>query len=227
MHKFGTLLALATVSACGLVGVGIGPVSASNSHTHQGTHGLVTQVFSTAQSRFDQHVLNQGWWSDRNIQDKHNDNYIVGACCGKDQHYRDFFTFDLSELRAHVVSAQLRVNTGLIRGQGVHTLGLFDVSTPAEIVNTSREKSPEIFNDLGTGTSYGTFEFTRSQAGDWVNLSLNRSAIKDMNDSRGDYFTVGGRLLSLIEGKGKNFVFGASQETVTRLVLRTTPTPHR
>jgi hypothetical protein len=187
-------------------------------------------VLTTGQSRFQARNLNQGWWSSGIANDLFNDNYIVGRCCGVPGTYRDFFTFDLSAVDQHVVFASLVVFTGTMRVKGGSTeqLRLFDVSTPADVLNHNRGRNPAIFRDLGTGTSYGDYSLGRDQARSRIKLTLNRDAIRDLNAARGGFFSIGGRLTSLDGRLGPGadeFIFGASQGRESRLVLRTVPSP--
>jgi hypothetical protein len=61
-------------------------------------------TFSTSNSRFDNNVNNQGWWSNTSNNFDSNDNYITGFTTfgiipfGGPTEWRSFFTFDLSTL---------------------------------------------------------------------------------------------------------------------------------
>ena len=99
---------------------------------------------------------------------------------------------------------------------------LFDVSISAGVLNHTVGRNPGIFRDLGTGTSYADFAVSEEQAGTTITVPLNRDAIHDLNAARGGFFSIGGRLMSISAG-GQDFVFGASEGNVTRLVLRTAP----
>ena len=225
MSRVRTLFAVVVAVGCCAIGAAVGPASASNSLPEHRSTGVVTQRLTTAQSPFTDRVLNQGWWAKGSDTQNKNDNYIVGTCCGLKIEYRDFFTFDLSAIRDRVLSAELRVNSGDIRGQALEQLGLFDVSTPAELVNNNRGLNAEIFRDLGTGTSYGTFTIAKSQRQELLTLTLNRSAILDINDARGGFFTVGGRHLSLSGDRRNEYIFGATQHHAARALITTAPVP--
>ncbi len=186
-------------------------------------HGLQTQQFSTAESMFHRDTFNQGWWAATHTTTRdNNDNYFVGRCC-REEEIRDFFTFDLSSLKHRVVFAQLRVESGDVRGHAHKQLGLFDISTPAAVLNHNTTLNPEIFADLGTGTSYGTFDVKGSQDYEVLSLSLNRSAIRDINNANGGFFSIGGRLLSLKDADRQEFIFGATGWLPVKLVVRTVP----
>ena len=112
---------------------------------------------------------------------------------------RNFFTFDLSSLTGTVVSARLEVVRYFYDSpDDSETLGLFDVSTDAATLNNNTGTSATIFNDLGTGVSYGTFvvnRYTHSSTETLI-FSLNAAAIADINAASG-FFSIGGSLQSL------------------------------
>lgn len=193
------------------------PTSASH---HAVDVGLDVHVLSTADNKIYSHGANQGWWSDRTSGRNRNDNYIVGECC--QAHYRDFFTFDLSQIGRHVVRADLRVFSAGIKA-APFDFGLFEVTTSAAVVNHNVGRNLAIFEDLGTGDSYGTYAISRDQEQKWLNLHLNHAAISDLNDSLGRYFTLGGSMLTPTPGRRGQYLFASSQKWNARLVVRTTP----
>ena len=166
------------------------------------TVGIVaaaTQVFNTSDSQFDVGVDNQGWWSSGRAGRDTLSNYVVGRSFGKE--FRNFFTFDLSSLSGTVISANLELKRGVNAGETNHVYGLFDVSTDAATLNNNSSLNADIFNDLGTGTSYGTFNvpgtFIRSRDGGNLILPLNAAAVADINAAAGGFFSIGGALLNL------------------------------
>jgi hypothetical protein len=79
------------------------------------------------------------------------------------------------------------------------TIGFFHVATPAAQVNDNDGTSESIFDDLGAGTSYGTFVVPRYGSSDTARFAfvLDAAALVDLNAARGGYFTIGGSLLSV------------------------------
>ncbi|MEO8328787.1 MAG: hypothetical protein ABI586_02165 [Candidatus Nanopelagicales bacterium] len=224
MNRFGTVSSAIGLMGCvALTALLIGPAATAaptSPSQHAVDAGLDVHVLSTADNKIYDRGSNQGWWSDRTRGRNRNDNYIVGKCCHA--HYRDFFTFDLSQIGRHVVRADLRVFSASIKG-GPFDFGLFDVSTSAAAVNHNVGRNLAIFEDLGTGDSYGTYEISRDQQHEWLNLRLNHAAISDMNDSLGKYFTLGGSMLTPTSGRHGQYLFASSQKWNARLVVRTTP----
>lgn len=177
-------------------------------------------TYSTSQGEFTPGTNNQGWWSDSATAFDTNDNYIVGELDSGE--YRNFFTFDLTSLMGPVTSAtlQIQTTTDCAMPGGSLTYGLFDVSTAAATLNNNNGINASIFNDLGTGTSYG--QTTISSCSDSVlNISLNAAALADINAAQGGYFSIGGALLNL-SGGADQYMLGNSGGIVQNLVLDAT-----
>jgi hypothetical protein len=135
-----------------------------------------TITFSTSDNRFEDLVDNQGWWSDSQDGSTTNANYFTGR---QDSHLANsFFTFDLSslDLTSQVITAATLSLPGFwfSSSDDSETLGLFDVSTNAAVLNANNGTNATIFEDLGTGTSYGSFVIARYDQGQTLTLALNR-----------------------------------------------------
>jgi hypothetical protein len=182
-----------------------------------------TIIFSTSDSQFDPGVDNQGWWSDTSFNQDNNDNYFTGRDVFTV--HRSFFSFDLSLLTGTVVSARLEVVRYLYSSRDdSEVLGLFDVSTDAATLNNNTGVSAAIYNDLGTGTSYGTFVVNRHSFSDTetFNFLLNPAAIVDINAARGGFFSIGGAIQSLSPAFVADGLFASSSGAgVQRLVIET------
>ncbi|UCG47389.1 MAG: hypothetical protein JSU94_18095 [Phycisphaerales bacterium] len=125
--------------------------------------GGAEQEFTTLDGSFIPDRPNQGWWSDSIGCSPSNSGYVTGNYEGVGQ-FRSFFTFDLSSLGGTVTSARLDLCEGDFGEFGkpvadsVELLGLFSVETDAAILNLCSGVNPAIFDDLGSGTSYGQFK---------------------------------------------------------------------
>jgi hypothetical protein len=124
----------------------------------------ITQTFTTSQSEFTPGVRNQGWWSATFANGDDNDNYFAGVVTLPGPTpvvLRNFFSFDLSSAcRAATVTLQLTRFTQT----GPLPYLLFDVSTPAPVLNANDVVNPAIFADLGTGAYiYGNSERAGTQ----------------------------------------------------------------
>jgi len=181
-------------------------------------------IFDTSDSQFDAGVDNQGWWSDTREARDDNDNYGTGISPDEETS-RSFFTFDLASLSLPVISATLELTRfNYLSTAESETFGLFDVSTDAVTLNNNTGINLTIFNDLGTGVSYGEFEIlSDGLSTDVLSFELNAAAISDINATIGGWFSIGGALLSPSLPAA---IFGSSQDGgVQRLVLEVVPEP--
>ena len=187
-------------------------------------------TFNTSDSQFDAGLDNQGWWSDTFNNSDGNTNYTVGwRSLSGGQEFRNFFTFDLSSLTDIVVGATLEVvRYSYFSPDASETLGLFDVTTDAATLNNNVGTNAAIFNDLGSGTSYGTFvvnsySFSSTEL---LSFSLNSNALADINAAKGGFFSIGGALQSLTKGIPTEFIETSSGGFgIQRLVVETQPIP--
>jgi hypothetical protein len=175
----------------------------------------VTQTFSTSQSEFDPGVRNQGWWSANSVvlNSDSNDNYIV------DSEQRNFFSFDLSSAcQASGVTLQLTRFDQF----GTLTYSLFDVSTAAATLNTNDGASPTIFEDLGSGTSFGSFPVAAGAETDVLSFTLNAAGVAAFNAARGGFFSIGG---SVAGASGYLFGFSGPPASGTQQLVVTCAAP--
>src|SRR5688572_22081586 len=142
-------------------------------------------AFSTSSSPFTPGVFNQGWWAGGDPGDFSSDanpNYLTGYARSE---FRSFFTFDLSSLDLTgrtLDGATFEVNgaTFFATDSDVEILGLFDVTTSASVVNYNEGLNSTVFDDLGTGVSYGTFEIGRYPFGSNLTFALNQAGLQDI-----------------------------------------------
>src|SRR5439155_3479407 len=110
------------------------------------------------------------------------------------------------------------------------TLAFFDVSTQAATLNNNVGINSTIFDDLGTGKSYGSFVVARwdpTEFASTITFTLNSNAVDDIALAAGGFFSIGGALQGLnpqsftFEGlfSGSNFI------GIQQLVVITTPVP--
>jgi hypothetical protein len=153
-------------------------------------------------------------------------NYLAGQYQSRE--YRNFFIFDLSSVTELIVSASLQIAPGdYLSPDASETVTLFDVSTPSATL-TNGTGGVVAFNDLGSGTSYGSRAFTAADV--WtvpVTMALNGAALTNLQSAVGALFAMGGAVMS-ISGSGDQTVFGATHLAgglPVRLVLETQPAP--
>jgi hypothetical protein len=192
-----------------------------------------TFTFDTSDSQFDAGVDNQGWWrigSSPVDPDTLNANYFVGVTTGilGRSETRDFFTFDLASLVLSgqtITSAVLQVD-GSIHGTSPDpvTIGFFDVSTPAAALNNNSRINPTIFDDLGTGVSYGSFVVGVYADHELLSFQLNAAALADVASASGGFFSLGGALSNAANFDNAGIFGGSSNAGIQRLVITTEPT---
>ncbi|MEH2012523.1 PEP-CTERM sorting domain-containing protein [Nostoc sp.] len=161
---------------------------------------------------------NQGWWSKDTGNYNQNDNYITGN--SNANAYHSFFTFDLSAL-AGVSTATLQVKRFNGSGNPTNTLGFFDVSTSADVLSQKfNNPNNSIYNDLGSGKNYGTFNVsTLGNSDEILSFILNSDAIADINARSGQFFSIGGALLGDLGEE--QYLFGYSLDSSAKLVVDT------
>ena len=138
-------------------------------------------------------------------------NYLVGTDFGAT--YNNFFTFDIQELfrslnGGQVTSLVLQLQTFGTDVPTGATYALFDVSTPIMTLLDDNGFGPSlqpIFEDLASGTEYGSRNYTNADANTVQQITLNQSAIADLNFALSEVtdgrtqFAIGGTLLPLRE----------------------------
>jgi len=170
---------------------------------------------STANSPFHSQYYSQGVWQDHgDVFHPNQDGRNVGR--SGNIFWRGFYTFDLSNVLGTIVSATLRVQRS--EQTADVNLGLWDVTTPAALVNNSININPAIFADLGSGVSYGNYDVasrpTNASFFDVLRFSLNADGIRDAQ-SAAQYFTIGAALTNMDE----RHIFGYGYGQISYLDL--------
>jgi hypothetical protein len=145
--------------------------------------------------------LTSGWYRNDKIHDPLNLNYICGSYYGN--YFRNFFAFDLSDLAGYGITTPITTAVLHIRqfqsepATGTATYYLSSISTSFSAINQNYEgddAASAIFNDLGDGTSYGSFTIDKTAAEtNYIDLTLNSNAIADINAKAGSVFIMGGK----------------------------------
>ena len=86
------------------------------------------------------------------------------------------------------------------------------------------QKQFGVFNDLGSGTIYGSRSYSHTDIDQVLGIPLNADAISALNSALGGEFALGGALTS-IDTNGSEFIFGGRANTTRRLVLTIIPEP--
>ena len=164
-------------------------------------------------------VLNatgSGWYDGFGYHDPSNLNYFTGLVPGYAE-LRDFFTFDLGSLndlailsgrfQAYNPSATTGAGDGFYSDDSTETYTLFDVNTPVAQLLAGGSGLTGIFDDLGTGTEYGSRIVSAADNGTLVSVDLNDAALADLNAARGNAFALGGALTTLAGNAGLQNLF--------------------
>jgi hypothetical protein len=132
----------------------------------------------------------------------------------------DYFVFDLGGVSQEITSAQLTLSNsfGYVSPDPSETINFSDVSTPISLLEASGPDQFGIFNDLGTGTSFGTQTVTDGT--DPVTTTLNADGINALTASLGGQFAIGGSLTT-ISGPDSQllFTFSGSPGDLRQLTL--------
>jgi hypothetical protein len=116
-------------------------------------------------------------------------NYAVGwyPASSPPGELRDYFVFDLSGVSGVITAATLRAQnpaTGYSSPDPSETWSIFDVSTNLTTL-TSGAGGVGAFNDLGTGTGYGSVTVNLSSNSTNVDVLLNASGLAFLNSAIG------------------------------------------
>ncbi len=147
---------------------------------------------------------NAGWFYQDGTHEARNDNYAVGFDILEDYEnflidgdIRNFLGFDLSGVTSAVSSAKIRIVLqpgyfGESPAEGLPALWrLYDVSSEPDY-RIAYSGATDIFNDLGSGITFGSV--VQSASSGIVEVELNARAIAEINSNLGQRFVIGGAL---------------------------------
>ncbi len=171
----------------------------------------------------------RGWYnkdaSGSYYHDPDSHNYMVGRY--SEMEFRNFYVFDLTDIVDQITSATLRVNVLGIT-EGSETYELYHVETSVGDLTSGISDLGAIFDDLGSGTAYGSREILSSEANTYIEISLDADFLSDANDASG-LFAIGGALTTLVpDSSDDEYVFGYHLERAlnySQLVVETIPEP--
>jgi len=147
----------------------------------------------------------QGWMTSGFSNGNNPSNsYLAGNCGAGDCYtgeFRNFFQFAIPKLDEPVISASLVLDTSYLA---------LDQASYAQYQVTSL---PDIFgfDDLGTGTVYGSQTYTASNQNMGESIALNGAALAAIQAAAGGVFQLGGRVSSPVNFGGDQadeLVFG-------------------
>lgn len=103
------------------------------------------------------------------------------------------------------------------------TFTVYDVSTSAAALSLDYTDAFGIYNDLMTGSVYGSATVSATDVGSIIQVALNSQALADINSSAGGQFAIGLALTSLFDS---NNYYPDYHEGV-RFSMNTEPRTHR
>jgi len=127
-------------------------------------------------------AFDRGWWYETGSHNSINQNTVTGSPYG-DQ-YRSYLTFDVSGTPIGVVGAALRVEIESVVSDDTVAVLVRDVSTPAAALDADDNGSAvgiAVFDDLGSGSTYGNFAVTEASTGAIIDVPLSGSVVADLN----------------------------------------------
>ena len=176
---------------------------------------LVAQITLTAND--------SGSYLDTGFHNPTNENYIVGRCpsCAPAGDYRNFFAFDLSSVTHKIQRAKLRIYNppaGYNSPDASETWTVYNVWTPiASLLDGSAGLAA--YNDLGSGSSYGSVTVTSASNDSYVEVNLNESGISQINGSVGGTLALGGALTTLVGPAQQSMFAWTSLASGVELIL--------
>jgi hypothetical protein len=192
---------------------------------------VVSQTVSSASLTVN--ATDSGWYDDTGWHEPDNLNYAVGEEVVFI--YHNFFVFDLSSVSATVTSAVINIYSpesppqffdGYQSMDPFETYVLYDVSTDIAVL-TSGPREVAVFEDLGTGTSYGEYDVSAADNGQFVSITLNADALDNINNGAG-LFAIGGAVSTIDSTPNNEIIFASSGEPsvpAPYLTLTTVPIP--
>lgn len=130
----------------------------------------------------------RGWFRSDGLHTAGQNNTFTGTFGGNS--YRSFYSFDVNNVGGNWSQATLNLTVDLYyNGDASETVQVFAVSSPAATVSAGHTigsgSGLAVYNDLGSGVSYGTATVTNGNVGGTVSFVLNAAAIADINAARG------------------------------------------
>lgn len=133
-----------------------------------------------------------GWITEEGAHNTTNGNYLAGI--SGDLEYRNFAVFDLSNLSGMASTAELRIATAFINGPVTYSL----YGSDATLDELDRQRAPgdaegiALFNSIGTGTFYGSRDYTVDDFYLSRTIELNAAAVSEINAAAGGQFSFVG-----------------------------------
>lgn len=135
----------------------------------------------------------RGWHANNSAHTTENDNTITGLYTSTT--YNSYYVFPLTGFAASVITAvTLEIELEAYNSADAsETVSLWDVTATSTAVETTASDAT-IYNDLASGTTYGTFTATSAQVGSVLSVPLAAKAAMDATTKLGGDFVIGAHL---------------------------------
>jgi len=171
---------------------------------------------------------NRGWYTDFGLHLSGNPSYYIGD--DGEALYRNFFVFEIPVFSETVTGATLKLwnpPNGFFSQDPSETYELFAVSTPIEDLVSDQFSATDIYENLGSGLSFGSITLSDSDNDNFVVLTLNATFLSALNAAQGMQLAIGGALTTLTPGDDAGAFIGTESEDTPPPVLtvQTVPEP--
>lgn len=198
----------------GLASLSAAAVAGPSDHSFAWTHVIGSATLEVNGSNVIT-ASNRGWVSDNGSNNFGGaaSNYIVGvcgssdSCSGGDDDHHNYFAFSVGNV-GNVTSAVLKLyqpsaadtgnanQTGFLSQSSSLSYTLWDA-----LLNPTTDSGLGLYNDLGSGTSYGSISVDASTNGTTISIALNANGLAALQQSAdtGGAFYIGGAINAVPE----------------------------
>ena len=136
--------------------------------------------------------------------------------------HRNYFVFDLAGVTDNVTAAHFVVHSpfgSYISPDPTETWTIFDYSSDIAILQNQSSISVPAYNDLGSGTVYGSVVVSESSEAFLVAINLNNDAITNINNTRGNKLALGGAITTINGSSTQVFFAFSTNNDSAQLIL--------
>ena len=147
-------------------------------------------------------AFERGWSRESGRHDQHSPHTFTGFSVLEGERFKSFFIFDLAGV-TEVSGGTLRLELEEYFGSDLsEDFTVFDVVTDVVTLNDSHRFRVAIFNDLESGSIYGSGTATPADVGSVLEIPLSAAAIEDINLALGGLFAIGVHVDTISTGLG-------------------------
>jgi PEP-CTERM motif len=163
-----------------------------------------------------------------------NTSYLAGYnTAGGGVTFRDWFAFDLSGISGGVANASITIfepANGFVSNVTPLNFALYDVTSSTATVLGGGTGLTSVYNDLGSGNSYGSVNVTSANNGTNITINLSGTFIADFIAHEGTTLLIGGAVTTSLPHNSFEEIFNGSGSetsglTAGSVVLHFTPVP--